>query len=132
MKANIRSIRKKRNYSEEFKRHLVSEFESGKHSVVQLEKLFGISNNLIYGWIYKFSTFNEKGSRIIEMKESSTSKLTALQAKIKELESIVGQKQIKIDFLEKLIEIAEEELEIDIKKKPSTSQSDGSDKTKKK
>ena len=82
----------------------------------QLEKLHGIGNSLIYGWIYKFSTFNEAGFRVIEMKDSSSKKMKELEARVKELESAVGRKQIKIDYLEKMMDIAKEELDIDIKK----------------
>jgi len=60
MKANLRKIKKHRHYSENFKKELVALFESGKFSVLQLEKLYGISNQSIYKWIYKFSIFNEK------------------------------------------------------------------------
>lgn len=132
MKANLRSIRKHRIYSEEFKKQLVKEFESGRYSVAQLERLHGVPNPSIYNWIYKYSTFNEKGLRIVEMKDSSTQKMKELEARIKELESAVGRKQIKIDFLEKMMDIAKDELDIDIKKNFSTSQSTGSGKTNKK
>ena len=119
MKANLKTIRKKRIYSEEFKRKIVKDFESGQFSVPQLEKLYNIGNPLIYRWIYKFSTFNEKGSRIIEMKESSSGKMKSLEQRVKELERMIGQKQIKIDYLEKMIDIAKDELNIDIKKTPT-------------
>ena len=132
MKANVRSIRKQRKYSIEFKKRIVAEFEKGKFSVPQLEKLHGVRNSLIYRWIYKFSTFNEQGFRIVEMKDSSNKKMKELEARLKELESAVGRKQIKIDYLEKMMEIAKEELDIDIKKNFATSQSIGSGKTKKK
>jgi len=132
MKANVRSIRKQRKYSIEFKKRIVADFESGKFSVLQLEKLHGIGNPTIYDWIYKFSTFNEKGFRIIEMKDSSSQKMKELEACVKELESVVGRKQIMIDYLEKMMEIAKEELDIDIKKDFGTPQSTGSGKTKKK
>jgi transposase-like protein len=132
MKANLRAIRKKRIYSEEFKRKIVKDFESGQLSVPQLEKLHNIGNPLIYRWIYKFSTFNEKGSRIIEMKESSSGKMKSLEQRVKELERMIGQKQIKIDYLEKMIDIAKDELNIDIKKNSNTPQSTGSAFTKKK
>ena len=131
MKANLTQLRKHRKYSEEFKKEIVSLFEKGKFSVGQLEKLYSIHNQTIYNWIYKFSTFNEKGIRIIEMKESSTTKLSELEKKVKELEQIVGQKQIKIDYLEKMIDIAKDELNVDIKKNFNTSQSTGSAQTKK-
>jgi len=132
MKANLKTIRKKRIYSEEFKRKIVKDFESGQFSVPQLEKLYNIGNPLIYRWIYKFSTFNEKGSRIIEMKESSSGKMKSLEQRVKELERMIGQKQIKIDYLEKMIDIAKDELNIDIKKNSNTPQSTGSAATKKK
>lgn len=126
MKANLKALRKQRTYSEEFKRQVVQDFESGQFSVLQLEKLHGISNVSIYNWIYKFSTFNEKGSRIVEMKDSSTQKLKELQIRVKELEAIVGRKQISIDYLEKMIDIAKDEYDIDIKKNFDTPQSTGS------
>ena len=132
MKANVRSIRKHRKYSIEFKKRIVSDFESGKYSVSQLEKLHGVGNPTIYSWIYKFSTFNEQGFRIIEMKDSSNKKMKELEARVKELERTVGRKQIMIDYLEKMMEIAKDELDIDIKKNFGTPQSTGSGKTNKK
>lgn len=132
MKANIREIQKQRVYSAEFKKELVALFESGKFSVYQLEKLYGVRNPTIYRWIYKYSTFNKQGYRVIEMKQSSSNKLKELELKVKELERLVGQKQIKIDYLEKMIDIAKDELDIDIKKNFNTPQSGGSSTTKRK
>ena len=132
MRTNLREIKKHRSYSDEFKKELVNLFESGRYSVPQLDKLYGINAQTIYRWIYKFSIFNEKGFRVIEMKASSVTKLKELEQKIKALEQAVGQKQIKIDYLEKMIDIAKEELHIDIKKNYSTPQSTGPEVTKKK
>jgi transposase len=131
MKANLKQLGKRRRYSEEFKREIVSIFESGKLSVLQIQKLYGVNNSNVYNWIYKFSTFNEKGYRIVEMKDSSIEKMKELELKVRELEQAVGQKQIKIDYLEKIIDIANDELKIDIKKNSSTQQSTGSKTTKK-
>lgn len=116
MKANIQKIRKCRRYSEDFRKSIVSLFEKGEYSVHQLEKLYGVNNVTIYKWIYKYSSFNEKGVRIVEMKESNQNKIKELQIRLKELERIVGQKQIAIDYLEKMIELAKSEFDIDIKK----------------
>lgn len=132
MRTDLRKLRKKRHYSEDFKKEIVSLFESGKYSVKQLESLYGVVNSTIYKWIYKFSTFNEKGIRVIEMKQSSSLKLKELTQKVKDLERIVGQKQIKIDYLEKMIDITKDEFDIDIKKKYNTPQSAGLKKTKRK
>lgn len=60
------------------------------------------------------------------MKDSTSERLKRQEQRIKELERIIGQKQINIDFLEKMIELAKEDLDIDIKKNYSTPQSTGS------
>ena len=127
-----RLLRSPRKFTEDFKRKLVKEFEQGTMSVYQMSKLYSIATTQIYDWIYKFSIFNEKGSRIVEMKDSQTTKLKELEQRVKELEQNVGQKQIKIEFLEKMIDLAKQEFNIDIKKNFATPQSNGSKKTIKK
>jgi transposase len=132
MKANIKQIKKHRKFSVDFKKEIVSAFERGQFSILQLARLYGISNRSIYNWIYQFSTFNEKGIRVVELKASSMAKLSALEKRVKELEQIIGQKQIKIDYLEKMIDIARDDFGMDIKKNFNTPQSTGSDQTKSK
>jgi len=119
-------INPRREFSEGFKRKIVDDFEKGVLSVLQMERHYGISNRSIYKWIYKYSTYNEKNIRIVEMKDSQTHKLKALEEKVKELERAVGQKQIKIDYLEKMIDLAKETYSIDIKKNSNTPPSGGS------
>jgi len=130
MQANLKKVRKRRHYSEEFKKQLVSEYEGGQYSVIELSRLHGIHHQVIYRWIYKYSTFNKKGYRVVEMKDSSIKKLKDIEKRIKELEGVVGRKQLRIDYLEKLIDLAGEEYDIDIKKNSSTPQSTGSSDTK--
>ena len=132
MKSNVRLLQKNRRYSEEFKKQIVADFEGGKFSVFQLAKLHGVAGQMIYRWIYKFSTFNEKGFRVVEMKDSSAKKMKDLEARNKELEAALGRKQIQLEYLEKMIELAKTELDIDIKKNYNTPQSTGSGITKKK
>ena len=58
--------------------------------------------------------------------ESDTKKLIELQKRIAELERLVGQKQIQLEFKDKMIELAEELYHIDIKKKFESKPSSGS------
>ena len=119
----------KRQFTDDFKRTLIKEYESGHYTISELSILYSITRTVIYRWIHRYSTYNNKRAIIVEMKDSSKKKVQQLSKRIKELERIVGQKQIKIDLLEKIIEIAEQEYQLDIKKNSSTSQSDGSDST---
>jgi transposase len=132
MDKKVRLLKSPRKFSEDFKRKIVNEYESGTLSVHQLSKLYNVANVQIYNWIYKFSIFNEKGFRVVEMKDSQSLKFKELEQRIKELERNVGQKQIMIEYLEKMIDLAKEDLNIDIKKNYATPQSVGSKKTIKK
>jgi hypothetical protein len=57
--------------------------------------------------------------------ESEEQKTLFFQNRVAELERIVGQKQLEIDFQNQLMEIASAELGIDIKKNFSTAPSSG-------
>jgi len=65
MKANLRKISKQRVYSDDFKKKVVSDFESGKYSALELVALHNVSESTVYRWIYKFSTFNKQGYRVV-------------------------------------------------------------------
>lgn len=109
-------LRKRRVFSEAFKREKVAEITSGKVTVLQLSRLWDVRPWAIYLWIYKYSPDHQKGITMVVQKDSEATKVKDLLARIAELERIVGQKQLAIDFQEKLIEIASKELSIDLKK----------------
>jgi transposase len=119
-------IKVKRIFSEDFKKAIVKDYENGQFSVQELSDLHNIAFSAIYRWIYRYSVYPKLNIKVVEMSESSTKKVKDLQKRVAELERIVGQKQLNIDFLEKMIELAKEELGIDIKKNFDTPHSDGS------
>lgn len=119
----------RRSFSEEFKKQCVLDFESGRFTVLELSKLYNISFALLYRWIYRYSAYNKRKIKMVEMADSSDKKLKDLYKRIEELERIVGQKQLNIDFLEKMIELTKDQYGIDIKKNSNTPPSIGSEKT---
>ena len=74
----------------------------------------------------KFGSMKSKKERVIVETDSDTKELLALKKKIADLERIIGQKQILLEFKDKMIDLAEETYQVDIKKKFSTKQSDTS------
>lgn len=117
-----------RRFSQKFKKDIVKGIEGNKFSVREISELYNVSTTAVYKWIYKYSLLYQRGYRQIVEPMSSSSKIKELQATIKELERMIGSKQIRIDYLEKLIEISENDYGIDIKKKGSKPSS-GSGKT---
>ena len=112
--------RRKRTFSEEFKRQKVKEIERKQTTVLQVSKAYQVRSTNVYKWIDKYSQKAKNGVRLIVEMESETKRVIALLHKVAELERIVGQKQIVIDFQEKMIDLAEEEYQVDIKKKFET------------
>ncbi|MCF0059852.1 transposase [Dyadobacter sp. CY356] len=110
------NIRPRRIFSEQFKREKVGQILAGEVSILSLSKLWDVSLNSIYKWVYKYSPDHKKGTTMVIQKDSEATKLNELQQKIAELERAIGQKQMVIDYQDKLIEIASKELEIDLKK----------------
>jgi transposase-like protein len=124
--------RMSRNFGEKFKKDVVKRIEDNEFSVREVSDLYDVSTTAVYKWVYKYSILYQKGYKQIIEPMSSTKKVKQLQGRIKELEQAVGQKQMKVDFLEKLIELSEEELGIDIKKKAGSKPKSGSGSTAKK
>jgi len=123
------SERRRRRFSDEFKQKKVREIEIGKTKVSEISKQYQVTATNVYRWISKYGTMKEKEERLIVESQSDTRELLSLKEKVAELEQIIGQKQVQLDFKDKMIEIAEEKYGIDIKKKHSTSQSNTSGKT---
>jgi transposase len=130
MKTKPRELRVKRYFSDEFKIQKVKEIEQNLISIAQIVKEYSVSRVAVYKWIYKYSTHLKKGVNQVIQMESEQEKNKKLLERIAELERAVGQKQMKIDILEKLIELGGKELGVDLKKKHFTQPSTGSEKTK--
>lgn len=112
----VRKINTRRKFSEGFKKARVKEFELGEFTVSQICRMFNLKNQVLYRWIYMYSNYNTKKCIVVEEKDSSSHRLKSYEKRIAELERMLGQKQIRIDFLEKMIDIAKEDYDIEIKK----------------
>lgn len=116
-----------RIFSEDMKRRLVSDLSQGLVSMKSLCAEHEISRSSVYKWIYLYSEA-KKGVKTVVQMESEEFKKQLLQQRVAELERIIGQKQMQIDFLEKSFDLASEELGYDVKKKYAPIRSNGSEK----
>src|SRR5699024_7842611 len=79
---NKQKLNKRRQFSEQIRKQVVSEFRSGKHTVRELADLYHVSTTSIYRWIHKYSPAESPGINVVEMAESSDQKLKDLKQKI--------------------------------------------------
>ena len=115
-----------RHFSEAFKIEKVKMYEEGQITVRQLSRIYQVSEAAIYKWIRKYSNRISKAERIVVEKESEGAKTIELLQKIGELERKIGQKQLQVDYLEKVLELGSEEVGFDVKKKFASGRLDGS------
>lgn len=118
-------VKKRRTFSEEFKKKKVKELIGKQVTVAGLARLYGITRTSVYNWLYLYSPDHQKGTTLVVEVESESYKTKRLQQQVAELERIIGQKQLEIDFLGKLLELGSEELGFDLKKNFSTKLSSG-------
>lgn len=123
------SERRVRRFSSNFRKEKVRELELGLVSIGDLRQQYQVSDMTVRRWIAKFGSMKSKKERLVVESQSDTIQLLELKRKVAELERIVGQKQLLIDFQQKMIELAEQEYNVDIKKKYSGQQSSTSGKT---
>lgn len=118
-----------RNFSEQFKKEKVKDLLDKRISIKQICDLWQISRVTAYNWLYKYSPHHSAGTKMVIQMESEAHKTLQLLQRVAELERIVGQKQLEIDFLNKLMEVATEELGYDVKKNTAAKLSNGSGST---
>lgn len=121
--------RRRRTFSEEFKKQKVREIERKAVTVAQVSREYEVRESNVGKWVKQYGSQQSTGVRTIVECESDTRKLMEMKAKVAELERLVGQKQIQLEFKDKMIELAEEAYGVDIKKKFGGTPSSGTGST---
>ena len=109
-------IRERRIFSEELKKKAVKDLTGKRTTIKALMNEHQISYQTVYKWLYKYSPYHEQKCTLVVQMKSEEIKNGELLLRMAELERIVGQKQLEIDFLNKLLEIGSGELGFDLKK----------------
>jgi transposase len=89
-------MRAKRNYSVAFKRQVVEELLSGSATTGQLSRRYEISSGLIGHWKNRYME-----GKLVEGKSAN---VKALEAKIRDLEQMVGRLTMDNELLKKAME----------------------------
>ena len=121
--------RQVRQFSETFKRQKVREIESGRSRMAEVCRQYEVSKTAVYRWLKKFGKKADKPERVIIEQLSDTQELLRLKKQVADLERLVGQKQVLLEFKDKMIELAELQYGVDIKKKFSTEASNSTGNT---
>lgn len=123
------------SYDLDFKRRVVKEIITGKYSKKEAMDLYGLPWISIQRWLNKHgqSVILDENIKIITLKKSNNPtnkkklsesvKVEQLRKRIKELEKELKDAELKADLYDTMIDIAEEQFKIPIRKKYVTRQS---------
>ncbi|MBL3658730.1 transposase [Fulvivirga sediminis] len=123
--------RTQKDYSYAFKLSVVEEVESGQIGIKAAQYKYGIQGDgTIRTWIRKHGTVDWENKSHCPMSKSPEQKLLELEQKVRllekqksELEKKISNADKKVIFFDMMIDIAEEEFKIPIRKKYSPEQS---------
>jgi len=113
---------KQQNYSESFKWKVVQEVLAGKFTKEEAKRYYGIGSNCaILYWMRKYSG-NKNYREAVRINEDFSSMGKKLpeqmqSARIKELEEQLLREKQRADLWQAIVEIAEDELGVNLKKK---------------
>lgn len=118
--------RTQRDYSHDFKVSVVREVESGDLSATAAMHKYGIQgSSTVLNWIRKYGSFDRELQVGFSMEKSAEQKLMEMEVKLRQLEkqkqSLEQQlkfQQDKAVMFDIIIDIAENEFNIPIRKKP--------------
>lgn len=123
--------RTQKDYSMSFKLAVVQEYETTQISQGSLQRKYGIQgNNTLKRWIEKYSNFDNSNKSLKPMKKNKEQELLELRQKVKHLErrnasleKELAIKEMKVEFFDMMIDIAEKEYRVDIRKNSLPGQS---------
>jgi transposase len=116
-------------YSDEFKMQVVQEYLSSELTQPELLKKYSIrGSSSISNWMRKFGLkeasirYRNNYTTIMSKGRKKTSQELALATKVKELEKALEYEKLRTLALDTMIDIAEDKLNISIRKKSGTKQ----------
>jgi len=119
-------LRPSRVFSAEVKKQVVSDIERGKCTVKQVCDELLVSHTSVYRWIAKYSRYLHQNKLLVVQDKSEEYQTKQLLKRVQELEATLGRKQMELDLLAKVIDMANVEYKTDLKKSFSKIASNGS------
>jgi transposase-like protein len=122
--------REKKSYTKEFRERVILDYLDGNESVSKVASRYQVNRDTVASWVYRRESESDSGESI-KFVPSDTDfmqgkKITSpelMEIRIQELERQLELEQMRSQCLDKMIEIAERELQIDIRKKSGAKQS---------
>jgi transposase-like protein len=116
MKVKKSSLKQNRIFSEVVRKQVVRDIEQCKYTVIEASRELQVCKQTIYTWLYKYSLYLQKQHVLVVEDKSEAMRSKELLKRIAELEAALGRKQMEVDLLNKILDLANKEYKLDLKK----------------
>lgn len=114
-----------RKYSLAFKQQVVREYEAGAN-LLELKERYGIGGgNTVRQWVEKYGRAGVRHKVMVIQSPAEQNQVKVLKEKIGQLEKVVAELSLEKLMLETILEVAEAELGIELKKNGGRLSSNG-------
>lgn len=125
-------VRKKRFYTQELRDQVVSAYNNSDESAAEIALRFDVNHQTVKTWVYRKRSMallyppesvKFALSATDQMSKNSALSPATMESRIRELEQQLAVEKMRSESLIKMIDIAERELKVDIRKKSGAKQS---------
>ena len=108
--------RRRRRFSEDFRKEQVRLIESGKVTIVEVSKLYQVKRQSVREWLKSYGK-KEVPGKILISNGKEFDRIRELERENKNLMEVIGKQQVELIYKEELIRLAKEKLGDDFEKK---------------
>lgn len=120
-------LKQRRIFSVAFKQEIVDLLNRKESTIAAVSAQYDLHPNQLYAWLHRYSPTNyHKSTRMVIEHESDSLAAETLRKRVAELERLIGQKQIQVEYLEQIIAEASASYGVDLKKNSATKPLSGS------
>ncbi len=109
--------RRRRRFSEEFRKDQVARFERGEVTIVELGRLYEVRSASVRGWIAEYGKIGLPDPIVIRSSKD-VDRVKDLEKENTRLKAALGDQYMRVVYLEELVKLAQKELGPDFEKKP--------------
>lgn len=108
--------RRRRRFSEKFRKEQVSLIESGQRKISEVCRLYEVKYDSVKRWIEKYGTKELPGQLVIQT-QAEVNRIKELEKQASHYKEVIGEQQVELLYLRECLTLARERLGEDFEKK---------------
>ena len=108
--------RRRRRFSEKFRKEQVSLIESGQRKISEVCRLYEVKYESVKRWVDKYGSREQPGQIVIQT-QAEVNRIKELEKQASHYKEVIGEQQVELLYLRECLSLARERLGEDFEKK---------------